>query len=280
MDYEIDFRSANGGAVRRLVWATDLHFDAADRSQYKLFFDLILSHEADALLIGGDISNGMTSFSHLANLSKVFTQSIYYVLGNHDFYYGSIEETRKHAQMLSQEIPNLHYLTEKGVIALTDTTALIGHDTWCDGRGGDFLHSDIMLNDYLLIDELKHLEPEKRLSKLNLLGDASADYLKKQLLKALETYDRVIALTHVPLFEESVLYQGVPANNHWLPHFVCKAAGEALEEIMRQNPEKYLLVLCGHAHWGQDIEILPNLRAITGHAELGLPNVQGLVLIN
>ena len=280
MSHEIDFRGEDGERVKRLVWATDLHFDAADRAHFNLFFDLFRAHEPDLVLIGGDISNGVTSLNYLANLAKHINKPFYFVLGNHDFYYGSIGEIRKEARELTAESPSTYYLTDGGIIPLTQHTALIGHDGWSDARAGDFIHSDIMLNDYFLIDELKRLNHEERQLKLHELGDEAAIYLKSQLVKALETYDRIVLLTHVPPFEEACLYEGSPADSNWTPHFVGKAAGEAIEEVMKANADKQLLVLCGHSHSGQDVHILPNLRVVTGQAELGVPNVQGLIFIN
>ena len=47
------------------------------------------------------------------------------------------------------------YLSQAGVVELTPSTALVGHDGWADARLGDFDHSDVVLNDYVLIDELR-----------------------------------------------------------------------------------------------------------------------------
>lgn len=280
MEQEIDFRGEKGNGIRRLAWSTDLHFDAAEKSQFFLYKDLLEVFEPDVVLIGGDISNGVGSMDYLASLSEKIPKPFYFVLGNHDFYYGSIRAIREEASKLCERHPRLHYLTNGGVISLTKETALIGHDGWSDGRAGDFLSSEVMLNDYFLIDELKKLTHEERLLKLNALGDQSAHYLEKQLRKALQTHSRVIILTHVPPFEESCLYGGVPADKDWSPHFVCKANGVVIEKVMKEHPDHSLLVLCGHSHWGQDINILPNLRVVTGHSELGIPNVQCIVLIN
>lgn len=280
MPYEIDFRNENGDAIKRVVWSTDLHFDASDRAQYRTFFDLVVAHEPDFFLIGGDISNGISSLTHLSNIAKLINKPIYFVLGNHDFYYGSIPAIRKEAEKLKREFPNLHYLTCKGIVPLSKQIALIGHDGWSDAKAGDYANSDVMLNDYFFIEELKRLNQEERFVKLNELGEEAAKYIKENLVKALKTHDRVILLTHVPPFEESVLYEGVPADSNWTPHFVGKSTGEAIEAVMKENPNKQLLVLCGHAHWGQDIQILPNLRVVTGHADLGIPNVQGLIFVN
>jgi 3',5'-cyclic-AMP phosphodiesterase len=38
---------------------------------------------------------------------------------------------------------------------LTPNTALVGHDGWGDGRLGDLNWSGVILNDFLLIEELR-----------------------------------------------------------------------------------------------------------------------------
>lgn len=280
MIYELDFRGQIGGNVKKLVWATDLHLDAVNVRQHRFFFDLILNYQPDAVLIGGDISNGANSLKYLRHLSKLIHKPFYFVLGNHDFYYGSIVKTRKLADQIAAEFPTLRYLTSNGVVPLTEKTALIGHDGWADGRAGNFLTSTIQLNDYFLIEELKSLLPQDRLLKLNQFGSEAADFLQKRLLEAFMKYERVILLTHVPPFQEACIYEGHPSDDNWAPHFVSFAVGEMLRKIMQENPAKEVLVLCGHSHFGNDITILPNLRVVTGHSELGAPSVQGIIFIN
>lgn len=280
MTTEIDFRNSEGGSIRRLLWSTDLHIDALPKGQMSVFFELLAAYECDAVLIGGDISNGVNSLQLLDSMQKSLGKPFYFVLGNHDFYYGSIEKIRQLALELTEKNPNVCYLSYSKIIPLTETTALIGHDGWSDGRAGDYENSDVLLNDYFLIDELKRLNSQERLEKLNQLGEEAGNFLVKQLKTALETFQNVVLLTHVPPFEESCVYDGITSDPNWTPHFVGKFAGQGLEAIMREHPTKQLLVLCGHAHWGNDVNILPNLRVITGHSELGNPNVQGLVLVN
>ncbi len=280
MTHEINFRDDSGASIRRLIWLTDLHLDAIDKAQYRMFHELIASHEPDLVLIGGDISNGTASLMHLANLEKLIDKQFYFVLGNHDFYYGSIAQTRRMAHALTKSNSKIQYLTDNGIIQLSKHTALIGHDGWSDARAGDFLNSDIMLNDYYLIEELKRLNQEERMLKLHELGTEAAGFLKKQLIKAFKIYTHVVLLTHVPPFEEACLFDGKPSDANWSPHFVGKATGEALKDVMQHHPEKQLLVLCGHSHHSQDIFILPNLHVVTGQSELGLPDIQGLIFVN
>src|SRR5437764_11589677 len=125
---------------------------------------------------------------------------IYFVLGNHDFYRGSIAGVRAGVEALDARSPRLHWLPRTGVVGLTPETALVGHDGWADGRFGDYGRSEVLLNDYLLIEELAGLDERERLLHLNALGDKAAAHFRAVLPAALSRSRRVIVLTHVPPF--------------------------------------------------------------------------------
>ena len=153
---------------------------------------------------------------------------------------------------------SLVYLNEAGVVELTPTTALVGHDGWGDARLGTFDSSEILLNDFLLIDELRadgptpwEINRDILRRTLNSLGDEAAAHLARVLPEALRTHDRVVLLTHVPPFREAAWHEGSPSDDDWLPFFACKAVGDVILEVMAAHADCRLLVLCGHTHGGQ-----------------------------
>ena len=159
-------------------------------------------------------------------------------------------------------------------MALTEETGLVGHDGWADGRLGDYARSEVLLNDYLLIEELSGLDKEDRLGRLHALGDEAAAHFRALLPEALERFRRLIVLTHVPPFREACWHRGRVSDDDWLPHFSCRAVGEVLAEAMAAHPECEMTVLCGHTHSPGEAQILPNLRVLTGGAEYGRPAIQ------
>ena len=183
----------------------------------------------------------------------------------------------------ANDTENLVYLSQAGVVELTPTTALAGHDGWADGRLGDLDGSDVILNDFLLIDELQHWRDMHTLDKpalrqaLQALGDEAAAYLKSVLAPAAAKYPKVIVATHVPPFREAAWYEGRPSADDFLPFFSCKATGDVLLEAARSHPKFQILVLCGHTHGGGEIQVLDNLRVVTGPAEYGSPEIQGII---
>jgi Icc protein len=278
MTLTIDLTAGLIKSPKKLLWMTDLHLDAAEKGNLQQFFQKIEEAAPSALLIGGDISNGYQSLIHLNEMVLRFKIPLYFVLGNHDYYHASIEKMRTKVSQLTKEIQDLIYLTDAGVIELNSTTALIGHDGWYDGRAGDFLNSDILLNDYFLIEELTNLSPTERLAKLNEMGAEAGRALSDTLHQALSRYSKVILLTHIPPFLESCVHDGQMCDANWGPHMVSLATGEALLAVMKQHPDKELLVLCGHTHSAADVTILPNLRVVTGSAVLKEPSIQGEIL--
>ncbi len=259
------------------AWLTDIHLDFLSRQGCDTFFTTIASHNPDVVFLTGDISVAPSLLAHLHGMSEALHKPIYFVLGNHDFYHGSIGEVRAsvregcHANLL------LKYLPDAGVIPLTASTGLVGHDGWGDSRYGNYATSPVKLNDHVLIKELTGLTPSKLEQQLLRLGDEAATYLRKTLPLAFDRYRQVILLTHVPPFRESCWYQGQVSNNEWLPFFACQAVGEVLRETMEARPHCQLTVYCGHTHNSGTAHVLPNLTIFTGAAEYGVPQVNAVI---
>ena len=263
----------------RLAWATDIHANFVDPGTWHRFLDS-LDEQADAVAISGDIAESRDVGDYLQAIERRLQRPIYFVLGNHDFYRGSITATREVVAQLARGSEHLVYLTTEDIVELTPNTALIGHDGWADARLGDFDRSDVILNDYHLIEELRHWQPGHVLDKqrlrtaLEALGDEAALHLEQSLAAAAAKYRHIIAVTHVPPFREAAWYDGRASDDDFLPHFASKAAGDALLRVMESHPQCDLLVLCGHTHGGGECRPLTNLRVLTGEAEYGAPQIQ------
>ena len=256
---------------------TDLHLDFVTPGHVDRLCRAVRDTGADAVLLGGDVGEAPDVVGQLEGLDARLGLPLDFVLGNHDFYRGSIARVRAAVQALGARSPRLHWLPGCGVVGLTPETALVGHDGWADGRFGDYERSEVLLNDYRLIEELAGLDEKERLLRLNALGDEAAAHFRAVLPEALARSWRVIVLTHVPPFREACWHRGKISDDAWLPHFACRAVGEALSEAMAAHPECEMTVLCGHTHSPGEAQVLPNLRVLTGGAEYGRPEVQRLL---
>jgi predicted phosphohydrolase len=260
----------------RLGWLTDAHLNFVHPRKRSEFYAQLREENLDALLLGGDIGEADSVTAFLSEIADRLRIPIYFVLGNHDFYGGSITAVREAIAREAAASRWLHWLSRNEVIQLTATTALVGHDSWADGRLGDFFRSEVALNDYFLIAELRSLQKEERYAKLNTLGDEAAQFLEARVLEALPRCQKLIVLTHVPPFRESCWHEGRISNDDFLPHFSCRVVGDCLVGIMRSHPDRSMTVLCGHTHSPGLVSILDNLIVRTAGAHYGKPALQGI----
>ena len=267
--------------MTRVAWITDPHLNFAVDQYRRFLFESLEFAEADAVLVSGDIAESRELEGELIELFTVIGKPLYFVLGNHDYYRGSIREVRDQMRGFIAKTPGLVYLSQAGVIELAPGVGLVGHDGWGDGRLGDFFDSDVQLNDYALIAELAEtrvgwendkVELAKRLARL---GDEAAAHLAAVLPDALDRdgYRNVVVVTHVPPFREACWYEGGLSDDNWAPHFTCGAVGDVLRAVMQARQEQRMLVLCGHTHGEGIAQILPNLRVLTGGAKYCRPVV-------
>jgi len=260
----------------KAAWLTDIHLEFLDAVAVSRFARKLRDASPDVVLISGDIAQASSIAAHLSTLAREVTRPIYFVLGNHDFYHGSIADVRTRIGRLCGQSDSLHWLNKAGPVQLAPGTCLVGHDGWGDGRLGDFHGSRVCLNDFLLINELALHRREDLLPRINRLGDEAAEHFRRVLPEALTKADHVVVLTHVPPFVESSWYDGRPCDSEWLPFFACKAVGDVLSDFMRRYPTRRMTVLSGHTHGGGTAAILPNLTTVTGPAEYGNPVIQNV----
>lgn len=260
----------------RLAWLTDIHLNFLGTQQIEYWLRDLAAQELNALLITGDIGEAPSLQIYLLRMADTLQLPIYFVLGNHDYYHSSIKSVRALMRHLHNAHPLLNWLPRMKLQRLNQTTALIGHGGWGDGGYGHFLASPVVLNDYVMIDELSSINPDERLQRLRKLGQEAATHLQETLPDALHQFDHVYVAMHVPPFQESVWHEGnTPSDDDpYLPHFSCKAAGDTLLQIAQRFPNKRITVLCGHTHGSGQVTPRPNLTVITGGAQYSKPEIQ------
>jgi 3',5'-cyclic AMP phosphodiesterase CpdA len=262
-----------------VAWATDIHLDWADPALRRDFYESLRGSGADAAILCGDIGEGKTTGRWLREIAAALGRPVYFVLGNHDFYGGSIPDVRRQTARLAADCPGLVYLPSAGVVELASGVGLVGHEGWGDARLGDFAFSQVFLPDFITIQDLAAVYHDRRLlrERLRALGDESAGYIARVLPEALARYRRVVLATHVPPFREAAWHDGRSSDDEWLPFFACRAVGDVLLDVMRRHPACDLLVLCGHTHGSGEAQILDNLRVRTGGAEDRRPRIQEML---
>ena len=265
-----------------LFWLTDIHLNFIDVEERAEFYHAIVKTCCDAVLISGDIAEAPSIEEALKEMVNHIKKPIYFVLGNHDYYRGQIDEVRRIMCSLTKSEKLLYWLPVAGTQVLTDDTVLIGQDGWADGRYGDYANSRVALNDSRLIADLfqtRSLGRGQLLEKMQQLADAEAKNLRDDLIDSINHYHpkKIIVLTHVPPFKEACWYHGEVNDSDYLPFFSSKATGDVLAEIAKANPKIELLVLCGHTHNEACYKPLDNLIIQVGKADYCSLEIQKII---
>ncbi len=268
----------------RLAWLTDIHLNFLNQSEITAFLESLPDSRPDSLVLTGDIGEADTISVYLAAIASKLGCPVFFVLGNHDFYRGSVAQVRTEMTRLEQQNQNLVYLTNGHIRQLAPNICLIGHDGWPDGRNGDYEHSSVLLNDFLLIRDFRRpdqsiprLDPEVRrhwLEVMRRLADEATAQLEKTMRSALAEYSHILIATHVPPYRESSQYNGMLSRDDYQPFFSSRSMGEMLTRVAQENPSTGFTVLCGHSHWPATYSPAPNLVVHTGGAEYGQPAIQ------
>jgi UDP-2,3-diacylglucosamine pyrophosphatase LpxH len=263
----------------KLIWLSDLHLEFVGAVTQRAFREEIVSEKPDAILITGDISHSRLIEYHLGLLANFLPYPIYFVLGNHDFYLGDFAQVDALVEATCNRYPNLIHLGHDEIVPLAANTMLIGHRGWADGRAGVGSRSTIRLNDHQYITDLREPDPSTLFTRLNQLGDESAEYISKIAPKALQKAQNLIIATHVPPFIESSLYQNKPSGSDYAPHFVNVALGRAILEITRTHPDNIITVLCGHTHHRAFYTPTSNLKVEVAGAQYHNPQIASILTI-
>ncbi len=267
----------------KLAWLTDIHLNFLSPEERNDFYRELLLNNFDAALITGDIAEAPSIIPILEEMVSVLKKKIYFVLGNHDFYKGKIDHVRDRIIASMRQNPLLQGLAYCGPVYLNEDVILMGQDAWADGRYGDYVQSNVVLNDCRMINDLlqaNHLGKMSLLDKMQSLADEDAKKLAANLSEVLLKHPKkIIILLHVPPFKENCLYEGKISSDDYLPFFSSKVMGDLLLKTAKEHKDVNFWVLCGHVHSESIYRPLSNLFVESGKAEYSNPEVQRIIEI-
>lgn len=266
--------------TRELLWLSDIHLDRVDAETKGHFLEHLRGTRYDALLITGDISNAKQLVGHLKDISGASSERpVFFTLGNHDYFFGSMREVDKAVAELCRHTRNLISLGHGEVIQLSTRTALVGHRGWYDGRAGYGFKTHVKSPDQKWINDFRHLSKKKFFDQLRDLGEESADYFRKVLPSALERNRTVLVGTHVPPCYQALKFSGGHCRWERQPYFANCSAGDAIIGISRDYPKCRITVHAGHCHSAAHARISPELDIQVAGAEIGMPSMQKILMI-
>lgn len=262
----------------RLLWLTDLHLDKTGAAALTRITRALAAPDHHAGLVTGDTSSARYLCDHLKILAAAcHPRPLYFILGNHDFYGGSISDVYQNVRRLCRSIRNLHHLEETGPVHLDTHTALVGHAGWADGRCGWGNKTVVRAPDHDCIRDFSGLSTRERYLLMRSLGRKSSRSIRIDLFKAFRTHRNVVLATHVPPFPSTALYDGQPCGPCHQPHYINMSMGAMLIAVASRNHDRKISVLSGHTHSAANQSILTNLHARVGRARTGHPQTQGII---
>ena len=263
--------------VATILWTSDPHLDHASDLERAEYRGLLHDARGAVLVSTGDTSVSSRLIPDLELLADAAARPLYFVLGNHDHYGSSVAAVRDSVLALADRRPEIQWLPPAGVVPLDAGTALVGVDGWADGRHGDPLATQFVLNDDRLIAEMA-AQPTRttKLAVKRALADADANRLRVLLDRAVNTARTIVIATHVPPFVEALPNRGRLAHPGWLPLLVCGATGNVIRKAASDHPGHQFLVLSGHTHAAMDVRVEPNLRCVVAGARYGSPTAQAI----
>ncbi len=276
---------------RNYIHCSDLHLNFLSEPEIKAFCSDVTKSKPDGVIITGDISEAPSLVNHLKLLEQEIQKPIYYVLGNHDYYRGSVSVVRNIvADKAHGKCSNLFYLPSIGrvppveesvkpaIVALTGNTCLVGHDGWYDGQYANwFAPGVVVMSDYMLIGEFRNSYMSGNstgiYTQMQVLANECGLHIRKHVAEACKDFKTVIFATHIPPWPQNSVHRGRISDFRWLPNFSSKIAGDALIDVATAHPKNEFVVLCGHSHGSAHYCPLPNINSYTANSEYGSPEI-------
>jgi predicted phosphohydrolase len=279
-----------------LGWLSDIHMDHLEPYRRQVLLDDLTHSSAEAFVITGDISVGSRLLQDLEDLRASTGKPIYYVLGNHDYWFSSTAAVRKLTLGLAQKNVNFLHMNHVPFVSLNKQTALVGHDCWYDCRNGvGGLASNFAMMDWGLMgdyagfasyasDKLSIFDKASIVKVSSDLADEGVMHIRQGIDAALaEGHRRIVVLSHIPPFEESHYHgalQGSPSAQPW---FTCRSLGDLLLSYADAWHDVNFTLLSGHTHTPRRHSPKKNLqvfvagaryRTVDGHTLIGVDGYQ------
>lgn len=266
--------------LEKYIWITDPHINNMFPWQKYSFINKIQNEEKPkGVLISGDVSGGPLLSYDLKLLAKT-NIPIYFVLGNHAFWWSSFDKTHKRVRKLTSKYPNLIWLEDKEIVPLDDEICLIGAEDWYSADVGDSKWLKYTFDWFMIKDFRQMNSMEERINAFREIADRGVKNIEHKLKKALELdYKTIYILLHYPPFIEATRDEFSTFGKFWLPYNSNIRMGKAIVNIMKDYKNKHVHILAGHSHEPIFIRASRSVDCQIGEGRyLGIPHSQKIYL--
>ncbi len=230
------------------IFLTDIHYQLERNASkgFEVAVDTINQLEADFVMTGGDLvfdvlrgnfSRSDSLFSMYKKASERINKPVYHCIGNHELF-GIYEESPE---------DSMHADYKYGMFEryFGDTYYSFDHKGW----------------HFMVLNSID----ERNQRYVGIINDEEMEWIKQDLAK-LDKNTPIAISMHIPLI--SSYYQVYPRENQGESKWI-ENRDEVLDLFKDYNLK---LVLQGHMHWIEDINVQNKTRFITGGALAGRPS--------
>jgi len=270
----------------RYVWLSDVDLDRVDLTQ--LGSHIVDSGAIGTFITGNVVSNAAQLTYTLSALERFSQRNIYVVLGNRDFYNSDFASVRAQMKSLTEVAQFVKYVPTTSYVVLSRSTALVGHDGWCDVAIGNARGLNVH-NDWAMIKDLaaasggyefmsRNNDVRNRDSLIEVSRKNAHEcvmHVRDGIAQAVRYHKNIIVMTHFPPFRE-LLGQGVDESH--VPWNTCKLMGDVLLSAASTFKNVKFNVLCGHSSTSVVHSPLSNLT-VTSAGPPNSSSVNGFVSV-
>jgi predicted phosphohydrolase len=246
------------------LWITDPHLTPLTRRK---MLNAILDRAPVGVFLTGDVSTcSQTFLGELDFLGERIGRPLFFVYGNHDLWFSDRASVENEIRALCRKHKNLIWMNESGIVPLNESSCVIGHNGWYDGRNGN---SDYIryTADWFLIKDFRQLPTmPDRIDLFRKWADESAEKLSAQLEEAVKTYKTVWLLSHFPMWKEAHRASAF-LEQFWASYNCNLVLGQALEKVMANYKKRHLICLTGHTHSPVHIFVSRGIECRVGRAK-------------
>jgi predicted phosphohydrolase len=245
--------------MKKYVWLSDTHLNMSILPFLKRrFINKVNSVESDGLIMTGDISNGMMLESDLKYLATHYDGPIYFVLGNHDYYWRHRESVESDVRRLCRRFPNLLWLSDEDPIQLDHGVSLVGDEGWFDVTAGRPELTKWCIDRLINLDYLQMANYGQQAAAWKQRAKESTSRLCRKIRSALEDSDVVYVATHFPPWGAATMSDWKLMEDYWLSYNTNVCLGEELESLMKDEQGR-IVVLSGHTHMACEVSVSKNI---------------------
>lgn len=262
-----------------LGWFSDPHLDGCSLERIDEFAEELRALDADAWIATGDLAESDTFAEFFERVAMIVKKPMYFLLGNHDYFYSSFAKVHETAKALHERSEYARWIRLSRVVKLSEKSALVGHDGFADRRAGT-VESKVLIGDQYAIEDFKYRPRETQIRIAREEADRSAMHLLTVVPEAMAWADTVYVALHAPPFAQAARHNRQEQDPEWAPHFVNVAAGRVLKELAEGNPTKKIIVLCGHTHERCTLHVRGNLIARVAESKYHHPRVEDVIRVD